>query len=166
MAAGRLARIARPATRGARAGAVRVAGDAPAARDAPDGREGSPPTGIAWLRWTAAGPVGPAGSPATGLSPVATPLFAAVLAGEHALTGFRNKNLQARLYSTPPASPTEQRQRSARVTRSIAKLHGHGLIAKVKDGRLYRVTERGASLIAAAILCRNKEFPEQVLQPA
>jgi hypothetical protein len=93
-------------------------------------------------------------------------LFAAVLAGEHALTGFRNKNLQARLYSTPPASPTEQRQRSARVTRSIAKLHGHGLIAKVKDSRVYRVTERGASLMAAAILCRNKEFPEQVLQPA
>ena len=93
-------------------------------------------------------------------------LFAAVLAGEHALTGFRNKNLQARLYSTPPASPAEQRQRSARVTRSIAKLHGHGLIAKVKDARLYRVTERGASLMAAAILCRNKEFPTQVLQPA
>jgi len=89
-----------------------------------------------------------------------------VLAGEHALTGFRNKDLQARLYSTPPASPIEQRQRSARTTRAIAKLRGHGLIAKVKDARLYRVTERGASLMAAAILCRNKEFPEQVLQPA
>ena len=93
-------------------------------------------------------------------------LFAAVLAGEHALTGFRNKDLQARLYSAPPVSPDEPRRRSARVTRLIAKLHGHGLIAKVKDCRLYRVTERGASLMAAAILCRNKEFPAQVLQPA
>jgi hypothetical protein len=67
-------------------------------------------------------------------------LFAAVLAGEHALNGFRNKHLQARLYPRLPGSEQERRQRSARVTRLLAKLHGHGLIAHVKGTRLYRVT--------------------------
>jgi hypothetical protein len=102
-------------------------------------------------------------------NPVTAPdcdLFAAVLAGEHALNGFRNKDLQTKLYSAPPSSKLEQRRRSARVTRLIAKLHGHGLIAKVKDCRLYRVTKRGTTLMAAALVCRNKEFPDQVLQSA
>jgi len=91
-------------------------------------------------------------------------LFAAVLAGEHALNGFRNKHVQARLYPSPARSPAERQQRSARVTRALAKLRGHGLIAKVKDSRLYRVTKRGAQLMSAALHCRNKEFPGFVLQ--
>ena len=95
-----------------------------------------------------------------------TALFTAVLAGEHQLNGFRNKDLQARLFSSPARSDTEQRRRSARVTRCIAKLRGHGLIAKVKASRLYRVTERGFRLMAAALWCRNKEFPGFVLQLA
>jgi hypothetical protein len=93
-------------------------------------------------------------------------LFTAVLAGDHHLNGFRNKDLQARVFSTPARSDIEQRRRSARVTRWLAKLRGHGLIAKVKASRLYRVTERGLRLMAAALWCRNKEFPDSVLQPA
>ena len=94
-----------------------------------------------------------------------TALFAAVLAGEHQLNGFRNKDMQARLFSTPAHSAVEHRRRSARVTRWIAKLRGHGLIAKVKASRLYRITERGLRLMTAALWCRNKEFPGFVLQP-
>lgn len=86
-------------------------------------------------------------------------LFAAVLAGEHALNGFRNKDLQTYLYPTPAASRTEQQRRSAHITRLIAKLRGHGLIAKVKDSRLYRSTPRGVRLMSAAIQCRNRTFP-------
>ncbi len=93
-------------------------------------------------------------------------LFAAALAGEHALNGFRNKDLRAQLYATPATSSDEARRRSAHVSRLIAKLRGHGLIAKVKDSRLYRVTERGRRLMSAALYCRNKEFPGFVLQAA
>jgi hypothetical protein len=93
-------------------------------------------------------------------------LFTAVLAGEHTLNGFRNKNVQARLYPSRPDSARERRQRSARVTRLLAKLRGHGLIAKVKGSRLYRATENGTRLMAAAIHCRNKEFPGFILQTA
>jgi len=42
------------------------------------------------------------------------------------------------LYPSPPSSSAERRQRSARGSRLIAKLRGHGPIARVKDSRLYR----------------------------
>jgi hypothetical protein len=91
-------------------------------------------------------------------------VFAAVLAGEHALNGFRNKNLQARLYDQPAANPQEARRRSQHISRQIAKLRGHGLIQKVPGCRLYRATEQGTRLMAAALHCRNKEFPEALLK--
>jgi hypothetical protein len=93
-------------------------------------------------------------------------LFAAVLAGEHALNGFRNKDLQARLYPASARQPEQRRQRSAHVTRLLAKLRGHGLIAKVQRSRLYRVTQRGYQLMSAALHCRQKEFPAAVLHTA
>ena len=93
-------------------------------------------------------------------------LFTAALAGEHALNGFRNKDLQVRLYAFSAPSESEHCQRSARVTRLLAKLRGHGLISKVKGSRLYRVTEEGTRLMSAAIHCRNKEFPNAIFQTA
>lgn len=91
-------------------------------------------------------------------------LFSAVLAGEHALNGFRNKNLQAYLYPNPAKTHAEQRQHSAHVTRLVTKLRGHGLISKVKGSRLYRSTPRGTCLMSAAIHCRNKTFPAYAAQ--
>jgi len=92
-------------------------------------------------------------------------LFSAALAGEHTLNGFRNKDLQAYLYPQPAASRIEHRQRSAHVTRLVAKLRGHGLIAKVSNSRLYRSTARGIRLMSAAIHCRNKTFPVYAALP-
>lgn len=93
-------------------------------------------------------------------------LFSAVLAGEHALNGFRNKHLYARLYPKSAISEQERRQRSTRITRLLTKLHGHGLIAKVQGSRLYRVTPKGTRLMSAAIHCRNKDFPDAIFQVA
>ena len=87
-------------------------------------------------------------------------LFAAVLAGEHTLNGFRNHDLVARLYQTAASSLAEAKRRCARVSRLIAKLRGHGLVAKVKDARLYRVTERGMRLMSAALAFRVVGFPQ------
>lgn len=86
-------------------------------------------------------------------------LFAAAIAGEHTIPGFRNADLQARLYDGPASCPEERRRRSARTCRLIAKLRAHGLIRKVKDARLYQVTGRGYRLMAAALRCRNSDFP-------
>lgn len=56
-------------------------------------------------------------------------LFQSVLAGENTLNGFRNRNLCARLYPLPTASSEEAKRRCTRVSRLIAKLRGHGLVA-------------------------------------
>jgi hypothetical protein len=97
------------------------------------------------------------------LSPVSradSEIFRAVLAGEHAIQGFRNRSLQARLFSSPPSSPEDRRRRCARVSRLIAKLRGHGLIAKVPGSRLYRPTDRGLRVMAAALRFRHLEYPQ------
>ena len=97
------------------------------------------------------------------LNPVAAPehrIFQAVLAGEHAIHGFRNRDLQARLYSGPAQSPLELKSRCSRVSRIIAKLRGHGLVAKVPGSRLYRVTERGHRVTGLAIRFRLLDFPQ------
>jgi hypothetical protein len=86
-------------------------------------------------------------------------LFRAVLAGEHTITGFRNHDLQARLWSRPARDPDEARRRCARTSRLIAKLRGHGLVAKVPRCRLYRVTPYGQRVMTAAIAIHDQHFP-------
>ncbi len=68
------------------------------------------------------------------LSPADRELFRAVLAGGHAITGFRNADLVARLYRRPPADAQEAHRRCARVSRLIAKLRGHGLGCQGSSG--------------------------------
>jgi hypothetical protein len=91
-------------------------------------------------------------------------LFRAALAGEQAISGFRIADLAARLYKDPSASPEEARKRTQRVCRLIAKLRGHGLIMKVKDARLYRVTSYGYQALSAVLHVRRHRFPSAFLQ--
>lgn len=86
-------------------------------------------------------------------------LFKAVLAGEHAIVGFRNADLARRLHLHPPLSEQEARRRSAQVSRLIAKLRGHGLVSKVKDQRLYRVTPHGQRVMSAGLAVHDRHFP-------
>lgn len=93
-------------------------------------------------------------------------VFQAVLHGEHAISGFRNRDIAKVLYTTPPSSPEEKARRSARVSRTIARLRGHGLVAKVKGSHLYRITSKGAHLMTTAVRVRLRDFPEQYAQVA
>ena len=86
-------------------------------------------------------------------------LFASVLSGEFLLNGFRNRDLCAKLYPHPPVSDKEGKQRCSRVSRLIAKLRGHGLIAKVKDARLYRITKFGSQVLFAVLSFYTTDFP-------
>lgn len=86
-------------------------------------------------------------------------LFKAVLAGEHAIVGFRNNDLTNRLHPRPPSTEQEARRRSARTSRLITKLRGHGLVTKVKDQRLYRVTPQGQRVMSAALAVHDRDFP-------
>jgi hypothetical protein len=86
-------------------------------------------------------------------------LFRAALAGEHTIVGFRNIDLQRRLYRRPAADPAEARRCCQRTSRLIAKLRGHGLVAKVPRRRLYRVTPYGQRFMAAALAVHDHHFP-------
>lgn len=100
------------------------------------------------------------------LNPVAAEtceLFHAVLKGEHQINGFRNRDLQRQLYPARPVPPEEARRRTIRVSRVIAKLRGHGLLAKVPRSRLYRVTARGVRVMGAALFYRTVGFPRALL---
>jgi hypothetical protein len=90
-------------------------------------------------------------------------LFHAVLKGEHQINGFRNRDLQRHLYPARPVSPEEARRRTIRVSRVIAKLRGHGLLAKMPRSRLYRVTARGVRVMSAAVFYRTVGFPRAQL---
>jgi hypothetical protein len=86
-------------------------------------------------------------------------LFAAVMSGEHLINGFRNRDLRLKLFGIEAQTPSETKRLCARVSRLIAKLRGHGLISKVKDARLYRITKRGFRAMSAALRYRSIDFP-------
>jgi hypothetical protein len=90
------------------------------------------------------------------LAPEDIRLFAAVLRGEHAILGFRNKDIRARLFPGPRLP-----QHSARVSRLLRILHVHGLIAKIQRSRRWRVTTQGHKLMSTAIALFKKHYPHQ-----
>ena len=93
-------------------------------------------------------------------------LFRAVLAGEHTIRGFRNTDITARLYRPPPKDRDEAHRRCERVSRLIAKLRGHGLVAKVPRTRLYRPTRYGYRVMTAAISIHDTRLPANYLAAA
>ena len=86
-------------------------------------------------------------------------LFRAVLAGEHAICGFSNKEVTRRLHPRPPTDEREKLRRCQRTSRRIATLRGHGLVAKIPRRRRYRVTAYGQRVMSAALLVHDREFP-------
>lgn len=104
-----------------------------------------------------------------GLQPLASAdqqLFAAALRGEYAVRGFRNRELALYLDGPPPRDPDERRRRCARVSRRIALLRAHGLVAKIPRARRYRVTTLGQRFMTAALHLRVKLFPEALARAA
>jgi hypothetical protein len=97
------------------------------------------------------------------LQPADLALFRAVLAGGNTIVGFRNHDLVHHLYPQPANDDDERWRRCARASRLIAKLRGHGLVAKVRDARLYRVTPRGQRVLGAALAVHDSAFPAAYL---
>jgi hypothetical protein len=82
-----------------------------------------------------------------------------VLSGDFAINGFRNRDLQGKLYPAAAKDAAETKRRTHRISRLIAKLRGHGLITKVKNSRLYRLTARGIKAMWPAVRFRQIDFP-------
>jgi hypothetical protein len=69
--------------------------------------------------------------------------------------GVRNRDLVAALYPTPSEESAERRRRSARVTRLLRLLRGHGLLDKVPGTHRYQVNAEARARIQALLACRN-----------
>jgi hypothetical protein len=85
-------------------------------------------------------------------------LFLAVLRGEHALRGFRSRDLAQYLNQPPSPDPNQRRRQSGQRCRLLQLLRAHGLIARLPHTRRYRVTDRGFAFMSAAIHLRHKAF--------
>ena len=82
-------------------------------------------------------------------------LLAAVFRGEFQINGFRNRDLQALLYSTLPKTKSEQRKRSAAISRKLRLLRAHGLIRKRSRSHRYDITRTGRFILNAILLAHR-----------
>jgi hypothetical protein len=82
-------------------------------------------------------------------------LLQAVLRGEFNITGFRNRDLQSLLYSTPPQTRAEQRKRSAAITRQLRMLRAHSLIRKRSRSHRYDVSPKGRLILSALLAAHH-----------
>ena len=70
--------------------------------------------------------------------------------GEHAISGFRNKDLRTWLYpGSEKADSAQHKRMAARVSRLIKLLRSHGLIKKVAKENRYTLTTKGQCFASA-----------------
>ena len=116
------------------------------------------PTPVRNLVETVTKPTELAGRRVRALQPWSQPdvdLLAAVAHGDFLIQGFRNRDLVPLLYPNPSNDQTENRKRSARISRLLRLLRAHGLIEKVEGTHRYLVTYHGRAVIAAVLGTRE-----------
>jgi len=104
-----------------------------------------------------------------GLNPLAeldAALLTAISDPRWMVQGLRNRDLVAALYPTPSEDPGERRRRSARVTRLLRLLRGHGLLEKIPGSHRYQVSAEARTRIQALLACRNANPDELVANAA
>ena len=81
-------------------------------------------------------------------------LLEAVSRGEFTLTGFRNKDIRALLFTGKARDPRDSRRRSGAVTRKLRLLRAHGLIRKMPRTSRYIISDQGRVQITALLAAR------------
>jgi hypothetical protein len=84
------------------------------------------------------------------LNPVAPTdydLIRAVLNGEQVVHGFRNTDIRRQLFGPDPRDPAIRKLRAARVSRLLALLREHHLIARVSRSHRWRLSKEGLRLL-------------------
>lgn len=82
-------------------------------------------------------------------------LLKAIRPATFAISGFRNRDLRAALYTKPATDLVEERRRSACVTRKLRLLRAHGLIRKINKTHRYQVTTKGRKALAVILAARD-----------
>jgi len=83
-------------------------------------------------------------------------LLAAVNRGEWALKGFRNREIRTLLFGENK-DKKQQRSQATKVSRRLALLHAHGLIARVSRTYRWQVTEKGHRVLTALLAARQAD---------
>lgn len=84
-------------------------------------------------------------------------LFAAVMRGEHAIMGFRNRDILRQLFTNIKDQNILPRL-SAKISRLLKLLHVHRLIAKIPRSRRWRVTLKGQSIMAMVLKIHHQNY--------
>jgi hypothetical protein len=92
-------------------------------------------------------------------------LLQAISDPKYMLNGLRNRDLVQALYPEPATDRADQRRRSARVTRLIRILRGHGLLHKVPRTHRYQVPANARTTVLAILAARNAN-PDQLTSTA
>ncbi len=102
------------------------------------------------------------GRTVTAFNPVARPehqLFVALMSGEHAVRGFANRDLRAKLAGSALRLSEEPKRQSTQVSRLLHRLHVYGLVAKIPRSRRWRVTGFGHRVMGVSVRLRDLHFP-------
>ena len=103
-----------------------------------------------------------------GLNPLAAAdaqLLTAISDPKWMVQGLRNRDLVAALYPTTTEDPVERRRRSARVTRLLRLLRGHGLLNKIPGSHRYQLGAHARIQTQALLACRNAD-PDKLVTTA
>jgi hypothetical protein len=92
-------------------------------------------------------------------------LLTAISDPKYMVNGVRNRDLVQALYPEAPTDPIEKRRRSARVTRLIRILRGHGLLHKVPRTQRYQVPADARTNILAILAARDAN-PDELTRKA
>ena len=112
-----------------------------------------------------ANPISHNGRSYRGFNPAAkkdVDLFVAVLRGERAIMGFRNRDILHHLFSTIK-DLSALRRLGARVSRLLKLLHLHQLIAKIPRSRRWRVTLKGQSIMGMVLKIHHDNYPSLLM---
>jgi len=92
-----------------------------------------------------------------GLQPLTNPdakVAEAMLHGEFAINGFRNRDIRQLLFEATE-DKAEIRRQSGKVTRLLRLFREHGLILKVHGTHRYQITAEGRRVLPAFVVARN-----------
>jgi hypothetical protein len=85
--------------------------------------------------------------------------FAAVLAGEHHLHGFRSEDVRQRLHAVC-RDPLVRRRQAQAIGRRLKRLHVRTLVAKIPRSRRWRITPKGLRLLSKIVRLYYHGLPQ------
>jgi hypothetical protein len=111
---------------------------------------------------------GPRGRKVRALNPLAAEdaaLLNVVSDPRWQVNGLRNRDVAAALFGDAPSEAVERRRRSAKVSRLLRLLRGHGILKKVAHAHRYLVCPKSRDALLAWAAARNAT-PEMLTAPA